>query len=68
MKRLVILLLCLTGTACTTVQPWERGYLAQRDMQWAPDGPEQVFLNHMHNSKEAASGGFGAAGGGCGCN
>jgi hypothetical protein len=52
---------------CETVQPWERAYLSEREMQWVSDGREAVLINHTYSSKEAASGGFGAAGGGCGC-
>jgi hypothetical protein len=59
-------LLCLSG--CETVQPWERGTLARREMQWQPDPMEISLQAQIHASKEASSGGQGAAGGGCGCN
>ncbi len=61
-----IILLFLVG--CETVEPWERGVLARRDMQWQPDAAEARLEEHVYTSKEASSGGFGAAGGGCGCN
>ena len=67
-KQLICLVavLCLCG--CETVQPWERGTLARREMQWQPD-PMGISLQAQINaSKEASSGGQGAAGGGCGCN
>ena len=62
--------LCLVGalSACGTVQPWERGTLAKNEMQWQPDIMEANLRNQIHASKEASSGGDGAAGGGCGCN
>jgi len=65
-KQLALFLfaaLCLSG--CETVEPWERGALARREMQWqaGPQVQAQIFA-----SKEASSGGQGAVGGGCGCN
>jgi hypothetical protein len=37
-------------------------------MQW-DEGPRNAKLKgHVYTSKEASSGGAGAAGGGCGCN
>jgi hypothetical protein len=29
---------------------------------------EQASMNHMFNAREGSMGGFGGAGGGCGCN
>jgi len=62
----LFVLLCLCG--CETVQPWERGTLARREMQWEPDRMEISLQAQINASKEASSGGQGAAGGGCGCN
>jgi hypothetical protein len=62
----LFVLLCLYG--CETVQPWERGTLAKREMQWQPDPMEISLQAQINASKEASSGGRGAAGGGCGCN
>jgi hypothetical protein len=59
-------LICLVG--CETVQPWERGTLAKAEMQWQEDVMEARLRDHIYYSKEASSGGTGAAGGGCGCN
>ena len=61
-----LLLMALCG--CETVQPWERGTLARDDMQWQDDAMESALRAQTYNSKEASSGGTGAAGGGCGCN
>ena len=49
-------------------EPWEKGNLAKPEMQMGGDGLEQRFNQHTYNSKEAASGGTGVGGGGCGCN
>jgi len=55
-------------TACAEVQPWERGRLAKPHMALDAD----ILLTGIdaltYSSKEAASGGIGPAGGGCGCN
>jgi hypothetical protein len=37
-------------------------------MQWQDDVMEANLRDQIHASKEASSGGTGAAGGGCGCN
>jgi Domain of unknown function (DUF4266) len=62
----------LSGTAgCTstpTVQAWQKGYLARPDMAMEGNALEAKFADHTYFSKEAASGGAGVAGGGCGCN
>lgn len=53
---------------CAPVQPWERGRLAQPHMALDPDALASAMDDHTYTSKEAASGGVGPAGGGCGCN
>ena len=55
-------------TACAEVQPWERGHLAKPGMALDSDTLLSSIDAHTYNSKEAASGGVGPAGGGCGCN
>jgi hypothetical protein len=55
-------------SACATVQPWERGRLAQPQMALEADALLGAMDQHVYSSKEAASGGVGPAGGGCGCN
>ena len=64
----LLLALVFLTTACTSVQPWERGYLAKDQMQLSPDPRESALQEQIFYSKEASSGGSGAAGGGCGCN
>ena len=56
--------------ACGTVEavkPWEKGILAKPEMGFAGDRLEQSFNEHIYSSREGASGGTGASGGGCGC-
>ncbi|MFO0573600.1 MAG: DUF4266 domain-containing protein [Polyangia bacterium] len=56
-------------SGCVVVKPFQREYLAERCM--APgfgDGAELKFRGHWEGSRQGSEGGFGTAGGGCGCN
>ena len=63
-------LLALSG--CGHIQPWvkpyERERLADRVMAWDRDAISTGYITHVHENREGAHGGTGAAGGGCGCN
>ena len=65
---LSLVLACLTLANCTTVQPFERGYLAKKVMIPNRDSLAKSMTDHMYFSREAAFGGEGVGGGGCGCN
>ncbi len=56
------------GCSSLGVRPWERDQLAQRKMQLEPAPLDAYLDEHIFFSKEAASGGSGVGGGGCGCN
>ncbi|MBK6865315.1 MAG: DUF4266 domain-containing protein [Ideonella sp.] len=58
----------LSGCAFAPPQPWEKGNLAKPEMGMGLDPLDQRFTQHIYGSKEAASGGYGVGGGGCGCN
>ena len=60
--------LLLGGCSSLGVEPWERGILAEPGMQIDPDVIVTGLDEHIYFSKEAATGGLGTAGGGCGCN
>jgi hypothetical protein len=70
--QLSLLILGLAGlllcSGCTAVQPWERGRLADYTMRPDRDPLTEALSEHMWFSREAASGGRGVGGGGCGCN
>ena len=69
--RFFCLFVLIGITGCSGIEPvaaWERGYLAEDAMQWQSSTLEAKFNGHVYTSKEASSGGNGAAGGGCGCN
>ena len=69
--RLSLLAGCaLLGLAsgCAVVQPWERGELADYTMRPDRDQLATSLDEHVYFTREAASGGRGVGGGGCGCN
>ncbi len=68
-RVLMACLVCasLALCACTTVQPWERGTLAKPQMALDPAPMQRALSDHVYQSREAASGGDAAQGGGCGC-
>jgi hypothetical protein len=53
--------------ACATVQPWQRGRLADSCMMFDADGPQLAYATHWQEAREGAAGGFGVQSGGCGC-
>jgi hypothetical protein len=61
-------LLSLGGCSTIGVDPWERDVLARKSMQLNKEPTITAFHEHVYFSKEAASGGRGFDGGGCGCN
>jgi len=63
---IVITMLLVSG--CSAVKPWDRDLLAQKKMQLVPAPVDNALDEHVYFSKEAASGGQGVGGGGCGCN
>ncbi|HEX8956149.1 MAG TPA: DUF4266 domain-containing protein [Burkholderiaceae bacterium] len=63
-------LIAFTGCSLIQpVQPWEKGVLAKPEMTIQGSDPlDAKFAEHIYYSREAASGGSGVGGGGCGCN
>ena len=72
MKRRLVLaavVLPIVGlSGCTMVQPWERGTLSDYTMRPDRDPLATTFSEHVYFTREAAAGGQGVGGGGCGCN
>jgi hypothetical protein len=58
----------LNGGCAANVKPWERGELAKEYMAVEPDSLRRTINEQVVTSKEASSGGYAVAGGGCGCN
>jgi hypothetical protein len=55
-------------TGCGHVSPWQRGTLADQTMRADRDLIGLAINEHVFFSREAATGGRGVGGGGCGCN
>lgn len=58
----------LGGAGCASVEPWERGRLAEYGMRADRDPFDDSLQEHVYFTREAAAGGRGVGGGGCGCN
>ena len=68
-SKLLIAVFVLQCYGCATnVQPWQKGLLAKPYMAVEPDPLDRTIREQIVTSKEAASGGYGVVGGGCGCN
>jgi Domain of unknown function (DUF4266) len=65
---LALALASLTGCSSLGIKPWERDVLARQEMALDAYPIDTAFDEHIYFSKEAASGGRGFGGGGCGCN
>ena len=57
----------LAAGGCATVQPWQRGRLADPAMVFDGDGSQTSYMTHWQEAREGAAGGFGVQSGGCGC-
>ena len=73
MKTTLLLVLAFALSGCaqvnlTRVQPWQRGTLADTTMNPGRDPLGKQMTEHIYFSREAASGGQGVGGSGCGCN
>jgi hypothetical protein len=55
-------------TSAVRVRPWERAALADDTMNPDRDPLGAAMSEHVYFSREAASGGRGVGGSGCGCN
>ena len=55
-------------TGCAQVKPWQRGTMADYTMRPDRDGLGDMADVLIFFSSEAATGGRGVGGGGCGCN
>ncbi len=56
------------GARLERVKPWERGSLTDYTMRGDRDPLATAMAEHLFFSREAATGGRGVGGSGCGCN
>ena len=68
--RTALCAIALLGLApgCANVPPYQRGTLADYTMRPDRDPLEDSLHEHVYFTREAAAGGRGVGGGGCGCN
>jgi hypothetical protein len=70
--RAILALAALTALAGCGVEPWvkpyERDRLADPIMSFERHPVSAAYSHHVFESREAARGASGSAGGGCGCN
>ena len=64
----VLMSVVATMTGCQQVKPWQRGTLSDYTMRSNRDPIADSSDEHIFFSREAAAGGRGVGGGGCGCN
>jgi hypothetical protein len=72
-KRLIalstlLLIACTLAPGCVPVKPYQRAVLAKPFMAFHEDTDEETLDLHMLEAREGSTGGYGSAGGGCGCN
>ena len=71
-RILLPVLVVVTLTGCGNIEPWvkpyERDKLADPIMALDGDPISTAYIQHVYEAREAAKGGEGAVGGGCGCN
>ena len=69
-RRLLPVLLAFALGACSSIgiKPWQHDLMARPSMQLDANPVETAIDEHIYFSKEAATGGRGFGGGGCGCN
>ena len=64
---MLILMLMVLSTACTTVQPWQREILSEPIMKLDENPLNKALHEHYLIYHEGSAGGTGSQGGGCGC-
>ncbi len=64
---LAVLLATFLAGGCATVQPWERGRLADPAMIFDANASQVSYMTHWQEAREGSAGGFGVQSGGCGC-
>jgi hypothetical protein len=68
MKKALLLVFALLPLGCVPVKPYQRELLAKPMMTFHQDPDEETLDLHMLEAREGSAGGYGSAGGGCGCN
>lgn len=71
-RSLLLIFLAVASSGCgmlqKNVRAFERRLLSEEGMEFIVVPMDEVGQQHMLNAREGSVGGFGGAGGGCGCN
>ncbi|HYF60479.1 MAG TPA: DUF4266 domain-containing protein [Burkholderiaceae bacterium] len=70
-RPLLVLALVSALAGCASlprVEPWQKGDLARPEMAFDAGSLDARNAASVYGSREAAPGGLGVGGGGCGCN
>lgn len=67
LSALALFAAALAAAGCATVQPWQRGRLADPAMIFDADAGQLLYMTHWQEAREGSAGGFGVQSGGCGC-
>jgi uncharacterized protein DUF4266 len=69
-RRFVVTMVAVAAVVaggCATVQPWQRGRLADPCMIFDADAARVAYMTHYQEAREGSAGGYGVQSGGCGC-
>lgn len=67
-RVIFIFSLALLSACSPWVKPYERENIADPIMSFERDPIASGYIHHVYEAREAARGGDGSSGGGCGCN
>jgi hypothetical protein len=67
MLRVLAVAIALAAGGCATVEPWQRGRLADQCMTFDANASQVAYMTHWQEAREGSSGGYGVQSGGCGC-
>ena len=67
LRVLAAVVLC-ASSACATVRPEDKEYLAEPSMTWTNTSFAARHQSHIVDNREGSTGGSQTKGGGCGCN
>jgi hypothetical protein len=65
--RVLAAAVALAAGGCATVEPWQRGRLADSCMTFDANASQVAYMTHWQEAREGSSGGYGVQSGGCGC-
>lgn len=72
MRVILLIVATVMASGCSmlrkNVKAFDRRLLSEEGMEFIVVPMDEIGQQHMFNAREGSVGGFGGAGGGCGCN